>query len=130
MKSVLISGVLLMVMAAYLVIPALPVFDYLINRDYIARNLCVNKDKPKSCCKGKCHMVKQLQKTNQGTEDNPKNTNVRIQLKDMNDFLICSYSSFVPAINSNKYFICNIFTFDQMARAAIFIPPKLSSTGI
>lgn len=36
--------------------------DYLINKDYIAKNLCINKVKPKLKCNGKCHLAKQLKK--------------------------------------------------------------------
>jgi hypothetical protein len=37
--------------------------DFELNKDYIAKNLCENRDKPKSCCKGKCYLKKQLAKT-------------------------------------------------------------------
>ncbi len=36
--------------------------DYCINKDFIADVLCVNKDKPKLHCEGKCHLTKQLEK--------------------------------------------------------------------
>ena len=36
------------------------VFSYEINKDYIAKNLCINRDKPASCCKGKCFLRKKL----------------------------------------------------------------------
>lgn len=36
--------------------------DYYINKDFIANVLCVNKDKPKLHCEGKCHLTKQLEK--------------------------------------------------------------------
>jgi hypothetical protein len=35
---------------------------YRINRDYIAENLCVNRDKPMLNCNGQCYLAKQLQK--------------------------------------------------------------------
>ena len=35
---------------------------YKLNKNYIARNLCENKDKPKSTCCGKCYLRKQLKK--------------------------------------------------------------------
>jgi hypothetical protein len=35
--------------------------DYLLNYDYIAKVLCINKDKPEMHCNGKCHLAKQLQ---------------------------------------------------------------------
>lgn len=127
MKSVIVSGILLLVMAAYLIIPVVPVIDYLINKDYIAKNLCINKDKPKSCCKGKCHMVKQLQKANKKTENDPKNTNSRVQLKELNEFIVSHACSYSPKITSHTYFVSNIITSDQMACSAIFVPPKQSS---
>jgi hypothetical protein len=42
--------------------------DYHINGNYIASNLCENKDKPNSCCHGRCFLKKQMQK-----EDSEKN---------------------------------------------------------
>ncbi len=36
------------------------VINFQINREYIVKNLCVNRDKPKSCCAGKCELKKQL----------------------------------------------------------------------
>jgi hypothetical protein len=130
MKNGIISGILLLVLSAYLIIPVLPVIDYLINKDYIAKNLCVNKDKPKSCCKGKCHMVKQLQKTNKNTESDPKNTSSRVLLKELNEFIINRTCSYTAKITRHTYFAYNIITSDQLACSAIFVPPKLSSTFI
>ncbi|HEV9038211.1 MAG TPA: hypothetical protein VGQ51_16365 [Puia sp.] len=34
--------------------------EFRINRDYIAQNLCVNRNKPSCCCKGKCYLNKKL----------------------------------------------------------------------
>jgi hypothetical protein len=36
------------------------IITYEINRDYIAKNLCVNRSKPSCCCKGKCFLQKKL----------------------------------------------------------------------
>jgi hypothetical protein len=124
MKSVIVSCILLIVMAAYLIIPAIPVIDYLINKEYIAKNLCVNKDKPKSCCKGKCHMVKQLQKATKNSETDPRNTNNRVQLKELNEFIISRTCSYTAEITSYKYLVYNILVFSQLACAAIFVPPE------
>jgi len=33
-----------------------------LNRDYISKNLCEKKDKPNNCCKGSCHLKKELAK--------------------------------------------------------------------
>ncbi len=38
------------------------VANYAIDYDYISEVFCINKDKPKSKCNGKCHLAKQLKK--------------------------------------------------------------------
>lgn len=42
--------------------PIQPYVEYALNQDYIAEFLCINKDKPKLQCNGKCHLAKQLEK--------------------------------------------------------------------
>ena len=42
--------------------PVSPFLEYLVNKDYIAQFLCVNKDKPEMACGGKCHLMKELEK--------------------------------------------------------------------
>jgi hypothetical protein len=36
------------------------ILDYQVNRDYIAKNLCVNRDNVSCCCKGKCFLNKKM----------------------------------------------------------------------
>lgn len=45
--------------------PVVPVFEYVINYEYIAKVLCINKDKPEMQCNGKCHLIKELAKTSE-----------------------------------------------------------------
>lgn len=45
--------------------PVQPYVEYIINQDYIAKFLCINKDKPELQCNGKCHLVKQIEKQQQ-----------------------------------------------------------------
>ena len=42
--------------------PLFPLVDYAMNKEYIAKNLCENRAKPKMNCNGKCHLMKQLKK--------------------------------------------------------------------
>lgn len=42
--------------------PVQPYVEYLLNQDYIAEFLCINKDKPQLQCNGKCHLAKQIEK--------------------------------------------------------------------
>ncbi len=37
--------------------------DFSVHQDFIAKVFCINKDVPGSTCNGKCHLKKQLKKT-------------------------------------------------------------------
>ena len=66
---VLFLGVLFQSMSKLVVI-----VNYEIHKDYIVKNLCENRDKPKMCCKGKCQLKKQLNNTeNEGTKNKTSN---------------------------------------------------------
>ena len=43
----------------------MPVMEYFINYDYIASELCENKEKPELHCNGKCHLMKELAKASE-----------------------------------------------------------------
>ena len=58
--------------------PVMPVFEYVINQDYIAEYLCINKDKPEMDCNGKCYLMQKIQKEN----DEKKQNLPAINLKD------------------------------------------------
>jgi hypothetical protein len=48
---------------------------YVLNKNYIAGNLCINKDKPATHCDGKCYLAKQMQqqeKQDQQSNDSKK----------------------------------------------------------
>jgi hypothetical protein len=45
-----------------LIKPVLPVLEYIVNYEYISKVLCINRDKPKMQCNGKCHLMKELAK--------------------------------------------------------------------
>ena len=40
--------------------PVFPVLEYMVNYDYIARELCENKNKPELNCNGQCYLMKSL----------------------------------------------------------------------
>ncbi|TYA70013.1 hypothetical protein [Seonamhaeicola marinus] len=42
--------------------PIQPCIEYMLNQDYIAEFLCINKNEPELQCKGKCHLAKQIEK--------------------------------------------------------------------
>ena len=50
---------------------------YELNKNYIAQNLCENRDKPQMKCCGKCYLRKQLNKT----EENGTNSSKQLPTK-------------------------------------------------
>ncbi len=42
---------------------------YQVNKEYVARNLCENKNRPEKKCCGKCYLNKQLNKADKGTAE-------------------------------------------------------------
>ncbi|MCB9205440.1 MAG: hypothetical protein H6603_10725 [Flavobacteriales bacterium] len=45
--------------------------DFKIHQEVISQTLCVQKDEVKNTCNGKCHLSKQLDKTEESSEDAP-----------------------------------------------------------
>lgn len=50
--------------------PVMPLFDYVVNQDFIAEFLCINKDNPDLDCNGKCYLMTRLSEENQKKKDN------------------------------------------------------------
>jgi len=102
----------------HLVNPLVPYLNYAINKNYIAKNLCVKKDIPNNTCNGKCHLKKQI-KQNQDN-NNPENTNLpNINLKkNWNEFLL-GFSKLpeLPETQIKHQFI------NKLANTTTFIPP-------
>ena len=65
MKNLVITHLFLKLYLLALVGPVLPVLDFMINYDYIARELCVNRDKPVLACNGKCYLEKKMVENNE-----------------------------------------------------------------
>jgi hypothetical protein len=49
--------------------------SFYINQNYIAKNLCVNRDKPQMHCNGKCHLNDSLKEQSRKEQDNPEQKN-------------------------------------------------------
>lgn len=50
-----------------------PFVDYAINKEYIAKVLCINQEKPELACHGKCHLKKELKKEQESQKKNNQN---------------------------------------------------------
>ena len=64
--------------------------DFQINKEYIAENLCVNKEEPESCCEGSCHLEKELTKVEENENQGPINSDTNKKEKTEDVVLYCS----------------------------------------
>jgi hypothetical protein len=56
--------------------PVFPVIDYIVNYDYISKELCENKAKPELECNGKCKLMQGLAKASD--EDKPISSDKKV----------------------------------------------------
>jgi len=54
--------------------------DFYINQDYIAKNLCVNRDKPMMHCNGKCHLKKKLNEEDKKEHESPERSSDKTEI--------------------------------------------------
>jgi hypothetical protein len=87
--------------------PMLPVLDYYINYDYIASQLCENRNKPILDCNGKCYVAKEIE--NNKTENNSELI--------VPEFKLDLYITNTINLNIDK----NSFDFEFIKRKPIFI---------
>lgn len=117
----------LCVYSLVLIKPLFPFIDYAINKEYITKNLCENRKKPKLNCNGKCHLMKQLKKA--GAE-NPTDGNATkgSSGQEENCFHVGSLFAFGTAgivSSANIFYIKNIHTrLPSNYLQDIFHPPR------
>jgi hypothetical protein len=116
---VLFLGVLFQSMSKLIVI-----VNFEIHRDYIAKNLCENRDKPKMCCKGKCQLRKQLNNTE--NEDTKNKISHRFTFDDY----VCTdikplQIRYIPEtiIKTKTGILSQEYSFDPLL--SIFHPPQV-----
>ncbi len=113
-------------MVFYLGRPILPYIEYAVFKDYIAKNLCINRDKPKSCCQGKCHLKKQIEKSNESGDNENNSSNKKVINQEVKEFITSPVA--VPkatAISVSRTIYDEIMITAQVS-SSIFVPPKAS----
>jgi 5-methylthioribose kinase len=85
--------------------PAIPFLEYIINYDYIVKELCENKEKPELKCNGKCHLMKELAKTSEedknSTSDKKQNVKQQIEVLFCHEIKTLSNAKSFVFINKN-----------------------------
>jgi hypothetical protein len=100
---------------------AVIVCSFYANQSYIAKNLCENRTKPKSCCAGKCQLKKKLNKdTNEDKQNTERKSGKETEVISSKSFF-CAYQYYSFAVHQ-EYFIRSINTTVDKA-FPIFHPP-------
>ena len=111
-----------------LVKPVLQVLDYVVNYEYISKELCVNKAKPKMKCNGKCHLMKELAKASENEtpiSSNKKTASHELEVlffEEIKSFKIASiYFEDRQKANNNYSDLYFYLNSDSVFRPPIFI---------
>jgi hypothetical protein len=99
---------------------------YRINRDYIAENLCVNRDKPMLNCNGQCYLAKKLK----AAEEKEQKSNSE-RLEKMPEVVLC-FQAIQPVFTARftsvelveNHFSTQEF-FPNAAATGFFHPPQV-----
>ena len=106
--------------------PMVPIIDYLVNYDYIAEQLCENRNKPILACNGICYVSKEIEKT---LPASPIDNKSRIPIIDFDKYPIttlvtCKYTSLnISNLHKSKF----IYSINEKIKnhiEYIFRPPK------
>ena len=124
MKYRIYSYFLLIVLVFNILRPVLPYIEYAVNKDYIAKNICINRADSHSRCEGKCFLEKQIKKSIESNDSKGKNTNNKVQNEDVKEYLSTLIA--IPKLfQANLTHLINPETIIKYSVVfVIFIPPK------
>lgn len=109
--------------------PILPVIEYAVNYDYISKVLCVNKEKPKLQCNGKCHLAKELAKASEN--DKPISSDKKVALHELETLFFEEIKTYLiePVYFDNKTKINSNYSnlYFYLESASLFHPPAIIS---
>lgn len=95
--------------------------DYALNKEYIARVLCINKNKPEKNCNGKCHLKKQLKEQDKKEQSPVNSAREKVEIKLFSDFKkLIEQPLFVTTIKHNSPFFSSK---SSIHLPVIFHPP-------
>ncbi len=84
----------IVLLLAYLSIwlkPLFPYIDFELNREYIVKTLCIERDKEVNTCQGQCHLNKEIEKNTSQEEENQRGVLVRSLENDTFFLLLFSF---------------------------------------
>jgi len=114
----------LAIMAIYIIRPVMPYIEYAVNKDYIAKYLCVQREIPDNSCNGECYLHEQLKKNSEPIDANSDNNRKNTEHKKIEDHLKSeeiTASHFVKEISVLNFY--NTVLIDSYI-SFVFVPPN------
>lgn len=96
---------------------------YLLNKDFIARVLCINKEKPKMQCEGKCYLSKKLKEQEQQDQQAPHLKKEKYEVQPCHIEQVC-YLEPIAALVTNHYNTDSVSCFTRYP-SEVFHPPAV-----
>lgn len=100
------------------------VADFYANRDYIARNLCINRLRTAVHCGGRCQLDKRILAENKDNGDTEHKAESRFEVLSSKSFYLSSFLLFQPRVRRAYSVMAAEAPVDQPA--AVFHPPAWS----
>jgi hypothetical protein len=113
------------ILILYLVRPGLPYILYEFNKEYISKNLCVEKDNPGNSCNGKCHLKEQINKNGENNDaENPDKRKINLNSK-VEDHLLSR--GVLSTAFKKDLSVISIYSIGSIQKylKVIFIPPEI-----
>ncbi len=112
------------VMIFYLLRPVIPYIEYFLNKEYIEKHLCVQKDNPDNDCHGKCYLHAQLEKQSENQDANTNDNKNPVPENKIDDHLKTSQP--VPEIFRSEKILSYYYPISKQESVIsdIFVPPK------
>ncbi|CAM1334501.1 hypothetical protein [Tenacibaculum aestuariivivum] len=101
--------------------PVAPFVEYAINYDYISKVLCINKDKPKLQCNGKCQLMKKIEKQQ---EDDFKSLRIHMEEYPIGfvQLLTLAQDRLIEISRVNQFFHNEVYSY--LFETTTFHPPN------
>jgi hypothetical protein len=97
--------------------------NYYLNKDYIAKVLCINREKPKMHCNGKCYLAKKLKEQERQEQQSP---NPKLEKLDIQLYFVAQAYNHTPGLQLSKieYVVQQEKTLSAFPRF-VFHPPSI-----
>lgn len=123
-RQYIISFLFLTLYAVAILRPFTPYVNYYLNKEKIAEEKCVNKDKPELACDGKCYLKSQVIREQQEQDESPAVVNIDLEKYLFDTLSVLGYSLTQDFKSITKQ---NLIEFDLLCSniEIPFPPPKV-----